>query len=281
MVDTQTITSLREKTGAGMLDCKRALDEAQGDTAKAIEILRKKGLADAAKKSSRATKEGLVASFVSADGRHAALIELNCETDFVAKNADFQALAKKIATLAAEGRTDKSKLEDMAKEAVGKIGENIVLRRFERFELHGEGLLHPYIHLGGKSGALVELSCAKHETVKNAAFQELAKELGLQIVGASPRWVSRADVPADDIAKEKEFLKAEAVKDNAPADRLEKIIEGKINKKFFAQWCLLDQPSIRDSSGKTTIQSLVSGAAAKTGDTPSVRRFARFVLGAD
>ena len=279
MVDTATITSLREKTGAGMLDCKRALDEAQGDPAKAVEILRKKGLADAAKKSSRATKEGLVAAHVASGGKKAALVELNCETDFVARNEAFKSLAEHVAQAVADG-ADETSLESQVKAAVAKTGENIVFRRKERFELKGEGLLHSYVHLGGKAGALVELSCGKAATASAEAFKELAKELGLQIVGASPKWVSRQEVPQDILAKEREIFAEQMRKEGKPEAQIAKIVEGKLNK-FYSQWCLVDQPSVRDTSGKTTVGSLISAAAAKTGDQLSVRRFVRFVLGAE
>ncbi len=207
------------------------------------------------------------------------LVEVNCETDFVARNDAFKSLADQVVKGVVDGAAE-AQLQAHVQGAIAKTGENIVLRRFERFERRGEGLLHTYIHLGGKAGALVEISCGKPASAGNEAFKELAKELCLQIVGASPRWVSRDEVPKDVLDKEREIFSEQMRKEGKPEAQISKIVEGKLNK-FYSQWCLLDQPSIRDTSGKTTCGSLVTAAGSKLQDQLSVRRFVRFVLGAE
>jgi elongation factor Ts len=279
---TQLIRELREKTGAGMMDCKRALDEAKGDLPKAIELLRKKGMADAAKKSARVTKEGVVAFKV--DGKAGAIVELNCETDFVSKGADFQSLVKTVVEKAVAGQlgsVDEAN-ESLVKPMVGKLGENMALRRFERFELKGAGLIAGYEHrpdpaLGAKKGALVELSAPSDAAAKSPELAELAKELLLQIVGFSPKYLDRGQVPAEDIAKEKEIHTEVLKKEGKPEAQIAKIVEGKINKLFYQQWCLLDQVSVRDN--KTPVSGIVKATGDKLGGEVKVVRFARYQLG--
>jgi elongation factor Ts len=274
---TDLIAQLREKTGAGMMDCKRALVEANGDIVKAQEVLRKKGLADAAKKSSRATKDGLIAASVS--GSKAGLVELNCETDFVARTDAFKALVAELADGTASGKLSDDAASEAAKNAVGKLGENITLRRRVQFEMKGPGKIEAYIH-SGKAGTLVELGCEKAETAGKPEFAELAKELALQVVGASPKWTDRTQVPAADVAKEREIFLEQLKKEGKPEAMLEKILPGKLNK-FYQIWCLVDQPSIRDASGKTPVQSMINQAATKLGDKITVRRFVRYQLGGE
>jgi elongation factor Ts len=273
------IRELREKTGAGMMDCKRALDEAKGDLQGAITILRKKGMADAAKKSSRATKEGAVAFRV--DGKHGAIVELNSETDFVAKGADFQAMVKTVLEKASAGtlKSVEAANDEFVKPLVGKLGENMALRRFDRFELKGSGLIAGYAHqtdlaVPAKKGALIELSCAKADAPELA---ELAKDLLLQIVGASAKYLDRSEVPAADIEKEKEIHTEILRKEGKPEASIPKIIEGKINKLFYQQWVLLDQVLQKDN--KLTVTGLIKSASEKLGAEVKVVRFVRYQLG--
>ncbi len=280
---TQLIKDLREKTGAGMMDCKRALDEAKGDFNEAMTILRKKGMADAAKKSARATKEGAVAFRV--DGKAGAIVELNCETDFVAKGADFQAMVKTVVEKAAAGqlKSVESADADLVKPLIGKLGENMALRRFERFELKGPGLIAGYAHqtdpaVPAKSGALIEISAPSEAAAQSPELAELAKDLLLQIVGAMPKYLSRAEIPAADVAKEKEIHSEILRKEGKPEAQIEKIVEGKINKLFYQQWVLLDQVLLRDN--KQTVAGLLKAAEAKLGGPVAVVRFARYQLGA-
>ncbi len=273
------IRELREKTGAGMMDCKRALDEAKGDLQAAITILRKKGMADAAKKSSRATKEGAVAFKI--DGKQGAIVELNSETDFVAKGADFQAMVKTVVEKAAAGalKSVEAANDEFVKPLVGKLGENMALRRFDRFELKGPGLIAGYAHqtdlaVPAKKGALIELSCAKSDAPELA---ELAKDLLLQIVGASAKYLTREEVPSADIEKEKEIHTEILRKEGKPEASIPKIIEGKINKLFYQQWVLLDQVLQKDN--KLTVAGLIKTASDKLGAEVKVVRFVRYQLG--
>ena len=270
------VVELRAKTGVGMMDCKKALTEASGDFEAALTILRKKGLSDAAKKSARVTKEGAVAYSVA--GNTGAIIELNCETDFVARNEAFVSLAHALADKYAKGEF---KTVDQAKDLIQpvfmKLGENMGLRRFERFEFQGPGLVAGYIHLGAKQGALIELSTPNAEAAKRPEAQELAKELLLQIVGFKPKFLRREDVPSAEIEKEREIHTELLRKEGKPEASIPKIIEGKINKLFYQQLCLLEQMSVRD--GKTPIATIIKDMSAKVGGGVSVTRFARYQLG--
>jgi elongation factor Ts len=275
---TQLIKELREKTGAGMMDCKRALDEAKGDLQAAMTILRKKGMADAAKKSARVTKEGAVA--FRTDGKTGAIVELNCETDFVAKGADFQALVKTVVDQAFDGKltTVEAGNESLVKPMVGKLGENMALKRFARFELKGAGLVAGYEHrpdpaLPAKRGALIEISAPK----AGPELEALARTLLLQIVGASAKYLERSEVPAADIEKEKEIHAEILRKEGKPEASIPKIIEGKINKLFYQAWVLNEQPWQQDP--KKTVADLLKDASAALGGPVKIVRFARYQLG--
>lgn len=279
---TQRIKDLREKTGAGMMDCKRALDEAKGVYDEALTILRKKGMADAAKKSARATKEGAVVFKI--DGKAGAIVEVNSETDFVAKGADFQAMVKSVADKATAGslKSVEAANEELVKPLVGKLGENMALRRYDRFELKGPGVIAGYAHqtdpsVPAKKGALIEIAAPSEAAAKSPELAELAKELLLQIVGFSPKYLNREEVPAEDIAKEKEIHTEILRKEGKPEASIPKIIEGKINKLFYQQWVLLDQVSVRDN--KTPVREIVKATGAKLGGDIKIVRFVRYQLG--
>ena len=272
----QLIKELREKTGAGMTDCKKALDAAGGRLDDALTALRKKGLADMAKRSARATKEGAVAFAVS--GRAGALVEITCETDFVARTDEFKALAQTLAGKAAAGELSRTEdAKSLVELAQSKMRENIVARRLERFERSGEGLIAGYIHLGAKNGALLELSAPTQAAAEHPAVAELAKELLLQIVASSPRFLRREDIPAADLAKEREIHTEILRKEGKPEAAIPKIVEGKLNKLFYQAFCLLEQLSVRDN--KTPVAGLIKEAGAKAGGEVKVVRFARYTLG--
>lgn len=272
----QLIKDLREKTGAGIMDCKKALTESKGVFDDALTALRKKGLADAAKKSTRATKEGLVAFCVV--GNAGAIIELNCETDFVARTSEFQQLASQLSQKAASGELKTlEQAKPIVDAAVGKLGENMGMRRMDRFELKGPGLVAGYVHLGGKKGALIEVSSSGTEAAKSEVLAGLAKELLLQIVGFSPRYLTREEVPASEIEKEKEIYTALLRKEGKPEASIPNIVEGKINKLFYQSFCLLEQLSVRDN--KTPVTHLIKEAGNKLGGPVAVTRFARYQLG--
>ena len=270
------IMELREKTGAGIMDCKKALLESDGQFEGALTALRKKGLADAAKKAGRVTKEGLVAFAV--EGKAGAIVEVNCETDFVARTPDFQGLAAALARRAAEGSLKSPEdAKPLVQTALSKLGENMGLRRLERFELRGPGLVAGYVHLGAKKGALIQIDAPSEAAAKSEAVSELAKELLLQIVGLSPRYLRREEVSAADIAKEREIYTEILKKEGKPEAQIPKIVEGKINKLFYQSFCLLEQMNVRDN--KTPVAALIKEAAAKLGGAVKVERFARYQLG--
>ncbi|MBI5210917.1 MAG: translation elongation factor Ts [Elusimicrobia bacterium] len=277
----ELIAELRSKTGAGMMDCKRALDESKGSIEEAVTLLRKKGLADMAKRAARVTKEGVVA--FASDGKAGAgsagaIIELNCETDFVAKTSEFTDLAQALAKKAASGEIrEPSQAQGMLEPVVAKLKENMAFRRLERFEPAGAGLVAGYIHHGAKKGALLELSAPNEAAASSEALAELAKELNLQIVGASAKYLKRDSVPPADIQRERDIYTEVVRKEGKPEAQVPKIVDGKINKLFYQAFCLLEQMSVRDP--KASVADLVKAAGAKLGGEVVVRRFVRYQLG--
>jgi elongation factor Ts len=271
------VNELRKSTGAGMLDCKKALEETGGDMEKAVDFLRKKGLAAAAKKAGRAATEGLVAAVIAADGKSGALVEVNSETDFVAKNDKFQAFVADVANqvlTAAPADVDALLAQDSVKEpgksvqtalneAISVIGENLQIRRFARFST--SGLVGSYIHAGGKIGVLVELS-------GSGDLAPLAKDVAMHVAAAAPQFVRREEVAADVLEREKDIYRDKARQTGKPDNIIEKIIEGQIGK-FYAEVCLLEQSFVKDPD--KTIQQFLKSAGADV----TVNRFARFVLG--
>jgi elongation factor Ts len=270
------IRELREKTGAGMTACKKALEAAGWDLDGALTSLRKQGQADMAKRAARATKEGAVA--FKAEGKAGALIELNTETDFVARTDEFKALAQSLADKVCAGEIKQpAEAAPFIEPVQTKMRENMGLRRMERFSLQGEGLVAGYIHIGAKNGSLIEIAAPDAAVAAHPAVAELAKELLLQIVGFNAKYLRREEVPADEIAKEKD-IHAEALrKEGKPEAAIPKIVEGKINKLFYQTFCLLEQMSARDN--KTPIAGIIKDASAKAGGELKVVRFARYTLG--
>jgi len=258
-----------------MMDCKRALVEADGDLEEATKLLRKRGMAVAAKKASRATNCGLVASASSDDGRVSSLIEINCETDFVARNAEFQAFVADLAGSACS--TDGALAEEKKNEIVAKvaeIGENLVVRRNVRFVREEPGKVESYIHLGGKVGVLIELGCGKDETTGQPAFLDLARDLSLHVAACSPRFLTSDEIPDEVIASEREIY-AEQVK-GKPEQIMENIIGGKL-KKFYAESCLVDQGFVKEP--KQSITELLEEKGKELNDSLTIRRFERYQLG--
>ena len=255
MISARMVKDLREKTGVGMMDCKKALTETNGDIEKAIEYLREKGITKAAKKSSRIAAEGLVLAYVSEDNKVGAAIEVNSETDFVAKNEEFrtfvQALAKQVAinnpadveALLNEEYIEEAgkKVSEVLTDKVAKIGENMNIRRFVRFETT-DGLVESYIHGNGKIAVLVNM--------KNADT-ELAKDICMQVAAARPEYLDEASVPAERLAKEMEILKAQAINEGKPEAIAEKIVQGRIGK-FYSEICLLDQEFVKNPDMKVS-----------------------------
>lgn len=265
------VKELRERTGAGMMDCKKALTAVEGDMDKAIDFLREKGLAAAAKKAGRIAAEGVVGSFVSADGKIGAIVEVNCETDFVAKTDGFKALVEKIAAhivatkpadvealLASE--LDGQTVEALVTASIAKIGEKISVRRFALYEAP-EGVVAAYIHGGGKIGVVVELK---------GGNAELGKDVAMHVAAANPSYLERSQVPAAELEHEKEVLSEQAKNEGKPEKIIEKMVMGRINK-YYKEVCLVDQEFVKDPD--QTVGKLVKAAGAE------VLAFSRFQLG--
>jgi elongation factor Ts len=267
------VVKIREITGAGMMDCKKALLEAAGDVAKAVEILRKRGAATAAKKSVREAREGVIAQHIAPGGRLGVLIEVNCETDFVARNEAFRAFADEVAKALADDPN--VNLEPAREAAVGKIRENIKIPRHARMEVSGQGLVAGYIHTGAKVGVLVEVGAGQAETAGKDEFKQLVRDITLQIAAASPMAVSRDQLDPAFVAKEKEIA-AEQVKDKPP-QAITKIVEGKM-EKLFQTYCLVDQGFVK-KNGEVSVKDHLAATAKALGDELSIRRFVRFQVG--
>lgn len=267
------VGKLREMTGAGLMDCKKALGESDGSIEAAVDILRKKGIASATKKAGREAREGVIAQYIAPGGRLGVLVEVNCETDFVAKNESFRAFCDDVAKrLATNPGAD---LETLRTEQVAKIGENIRISRHARLEVAGNGLVAAYIHTGAKVGVLVEVGAGKESTTTNEAFRDLVRDITLQIAAANPVSVSRENVDPTAIEKEKEIA-ADQVK-NKPPQAMAKIIEGKL-EKFFQTICLVDQGFVKKNS-EITVKEHVASVGKELGDEITIRRFVRFQVG--
>lgn len=286
-IDANTVKKLRDMTGAGMMDCKNALTETSGDLDAAIDFLRKSGAAKAEKKGSRETKEGLVYSYIHAGGRLGVMIEVNCETDFVAKNDNFKAFVSELTdSVASAGANDidsanavqkgEGTLDDFVKAKVIELGENLQFRRMTRYEVEGSGVVASYIHLGGKVGVLVEVNCAKDETATSDAFRELVKDLTLHIAAASPAGIGRDEISDDLVEAEKDLFRKQMADSGKPPEILDKIIEGKLGK-FYSTICLLEQGFIKDPDN--TISDLLASKGKALDDEISIRRFTRYGVG--
>jgi elongation factor Ts len=275
------VKKLRDQTGAGMMECKNALTEANGDFEEANTILRKRGLASAAKKAGRTTSEGLIAHRVAADGSSGTLVEVNCESDFVARTPDFQELMQNVLTEIekADAAASDAWLKDpngpvirLLTPVIAKLGENMAVPRFARYA--GKGYVGQYIHLGGKIGVMVEFSGVTPAVAGNPGFQTLVKEIAMQVAAASPQYASRDQVPADALEKEKEIYRSQ-VKDK-PANVIDKIVDGKLGS-YYQQVVLVDQPSIRDP--KQSVKDVLAQTNKTLGGSVSVSRFARLKVG--
>lgn len=267
------VAKLREITNVGMMDCKKALTECKGDLDTAVDFLRKKGMATAAKKASRSAKDGVIAQHIQAGAKVGILLEVNCETDFVAKNDTFRAFCDDCAkALAANPKAD---LEAARMAQVAKIGENIKIARMERYEVNGNGAVAAYIHTGAKVGVLVEVAAGKETSVQTDEFKQVVKDITLQIAAASPVAVARENVDPAAIAKEKEIA-AEQVK-NKPAGVVDKIVSGKLDK-FFQTVCLIEQGFVKQN-GEITVKEHLAAVGKVLGDELTVRRFVRFQVG--
>lgn len=276
------VQALRERTGCGMMDCKKALTEADGDMEKAIELLREKGLAAAAKKAGRIAAEGLVVSLVDDAKKVGVVLEVNAETDFVAKNAEFVGFVDAIAkTIMEENPADVDALSvcklsgsndtvaDALREKILTIGENMKIRRFQRFE----GDLISYVHGDGRIGVMVQFDT---DLAGKPEFVTCGKDVAMQIAAANPQYLDRDSVPAETVAKEKEILTVQAMNEGKPANIAEKMVMGRINK-FYKEVCLLDQEFIKDND--LTVAKYLANTAKELGGKIAVKAFARFEKG--
>ena len=283
-ISAQMVKELREKTGAGMMDCKKALVEVNGDMEKAVDWLRQKGMAKAAKKSDRATCEGLVTSAVSADGKHVAMSSLMCETDFVARGDQFQNMAKRVAEAVLEhDPADAAGLDgivgDEVKQLIASVGENMRLGKFARHSKAGDNeVVGQYIHANGKIGVLVFLTCGKAASVDTQEVKDLAKNLAMQVAATNPMALDASSLDAAAVEREREVYRQKALEEGKPANIVDKIAEGAV-KKFQKEVCLLEQPYIRDD--KKTVADVVREAAKAVNDTITVTGFERIQLAAE
>jgi elongation factor Ts len=282
-ISAADVKKLRDQTGAGMMDCKAALEEANGNFEDANTVLRKRGLASAAKKAGRATSEGLIGNAVSPDHSVGVLVEVNCESDFVARTDDFQQLIKdiiaeinKAGDAASEAwlKDPNGPVHPLVAAAIAKLGENMAVPRFVRYA--GRGYVGQYIHLGGKIGVQVELSGVTPEIAAKEEFATLVKEIAMQVAAASPSYATRAEVPADALEKEKAIYRSQMENSGKPANVIDKIVDGKLGS-FYSQVVLTDQPSIRDP--KMSVGNVIAAANKSLGGSLAVTRFARLKVG--
>ncbi len=274
-INPKDVAKLREMTGAGMMDCKKALVEAAGDITAASEILRKKGQATAAHKATREAKEGVIAQYIAPGGKLGVLVEVNSESDFVARNDTFKAFCDDVAKkLAADPNVN---LEPDREAIVAKIRENIKIARNARLEVQGNGYIAAYIHTGAKVGVLVEVGAGKEATVASDDFKQLVRDITLQIAAGHPHAVSREQVPADVIAKEREIASQSDRLKGKPPQAMEKILQG-VLEKFYQTYCLVDQGFVKRNS-EVSVKEHVASVAKQLGDEITIRRFVRFQVG--
>ncbi|WP_031410379.1 translation elongation factor Ts [Geobacillus vulcani] len=271
-ITAQMVKELREKTGAGMMDCKKALTETNGDMEKAIDWLREKGIAKAAKKADRIAAEGM--AYIAAEGNTAVILEVNSETDFVAKNEEFQTLVKTLAAhllkqkpasldeALSQTMDNGSTVQDYINEAIAKIGEKITLRRFAVVNKADGETFGAYLHMGGRIGVLTLLA--------GNASEDVAKDVAMHIAALHPKYVSRDDVPQEEIAHEREVLKQQALNEGKPEKIVEKMVEGRLNK-FYEDVCLLEQAFVKNPD--VTVRQYVESNGA------TIKQFIRYEVG--
>jgi len=285
MITAQMVKELRERTGAGMMDCKKALNESNGDSEKAVEILREKGLAAAAKKAGRIAAEGMVKTYVSEDGKVASIVEVNCETDFVGVNEDFVAFAENVAKQAAatnantieelveekyiagEGKT----VQETVNELIAKLGENMAVRRFKKLTVE-HGAIESYIHGGGRIGVLVMLECEKDSDV----LKVVAKDVAMQVAATNPLFLNRDAVDNESLEKEKEIYRVQALNEGKPEKIVEKMVVGRV-QKYYKENCLVEQVWVRNAD--LTIEKYLQEKSKEVGAPITIGAFVRFEKG--
>lgn len=290
-ITASQVKELREKTGAGMMDAKKALVEAGGDMEKASEVLRQRGIATAEKKSGRTAAEGQVTSLIADDRKSGVLAEINCETDFVAKGEAFQKMVTEVAQQILAKKADTvdellkqdsiampgQNMQAYVTENIATIKENLSIRRFVRYEVKGSGAVHSYIHTGGRVGVLVEFKAGNQATASNPTFQQLLKDVAMQIASAAPDFVTRKDIDPAVIEEETRVEMGKEDLANKPEEIRRKIVEGRVSK-ILGQRCLIEQPFVKDPS--QSVDDVIKARALELGDTDvEVVRFTRYALG--
>jgi len=287
MITASIVKELRDKTNAGMMDCKKVLTETNGDIEASIKLLRERGIAKAGATADREANEGIITARVNGAATTGILLEVNCETDFVSKNENFQAFVSGIADKLADSNAadhaaalavshGESTLEDFVKAKVVELGENLQFRKYVRFDAAPGGVVASYIHLGGKVGVLLEVGTKNAAVASQAAFQELIKDLTLHIAACAPKGLSRNDIPEDIVNAEKDIFRVRLIEQGKPENMIENILKGQIGK-FYAESCFLEQGFVKDP--EITITQLLEQKGKELGDTLSVTRFVRFGLG--
>ncbi len=282
-VNAKDVKVLREKTGAGIMDCKKALIETGGDFEKAIKYLREKGLAEATKRSGREAKEGVITTVYSKDKGAVLMVEVNCETDFVSRTDKYENFVQGIANTLLKNSVESvddlpEDVKGKVKEAISTFGENIFIRKIAHFKKSDEtrSVFHSYIHLGGRAGVIVEFLVEDKETKANIDFQDFFKNIALQIASMSPISISRDSFPKDLLEEQKEIFMKQAEETGKPDPILEKIVIGRIGK-LFSESCLLEQKYVKDSN--VSVGKYLSTIEEKVGGKVEIKRFARFKLG--
>lgn len=269
------VKELREETNVGMMECKKALIETQGDKEAAVKLLRERGLAIAGKKAGRTTNEGVVASEIFEGGKVGVMIEVNCETDFVARNDTFQSFVKGLLRKAKElDGVLADTVTDEVTAKIAEIGENIIVRRNVRYALTDNGIIATYIHFGGKVGVLLEVGCDNPDTVQNEIFRETVKDITLHIAASNPLHLNRDTVPEAEVAAEREIYVNQV--EGKPENIVDKIVSGKL-EKYYGQICLLEQGFVKDPDH--TVGDLLAAKNKELGDTMVIRRYTRYHLG--
>ncbi|NQU40477.1 MAG: translation elongation factor Ts [Lentisphaerae bacterium] len=270
------VKELRDATNVSMMECKKALQESDGSMEEAMRLLRERGMAVAAKRADRATNQGIIATDSADGGKTVGLIEVNCETDFVARNEDFRAFVNKLATQTCTTDEDLGKLcADEINAKIAAIGESLKVRRNARYTLQGTGAIGAYIHMGGKVGVLVELGCEKEASVEAPAFQQILRDLTLHVAACNPAYLVSDEVPASELDAERAIFAKQV--EGKPEQIIDKIVDGKI-KKFFAEICFVDQGFVKEP--KQSISELLADVGTSLDDKLTIRRFVRYQLGA-
>jgi elongation factor Ts len=286
-VNMQLVKELRDRTAAGLNDCKAALVEAEGHLEKAVEVILKKGLAKSAKRAGAVASEGLVITRVSPDGHVGVIAEVNIQTDFAARNDEFKAFADKVveAALKAKAGADlgaepfpggTGTIEDNRAALVGKLGENITVRRWDRLAIDGAGRVHSYVHMGGKIGVLLAVRTSSEAAAKAPSFEKFADDSAMQIAAMAPQFLNVSEMPADARQKQAEIFDAQLIEEGKPDAARPKIIEGKL-AKWAKEVCLLEQQSVLDA--EKTVEALRASLAKELGADVTLSRFVRFQLG--